>query len=160
MLRIVNCPPRERSVALLVIAALLAVAPAFGSLLPEGYYAFRAGIGGVVVWTLGIGLCVSAVFWWSEVTIDAQAGELVIDRRWGLLRSRRHQRLSQYTQVMVRNEDGAVVYLEGATASSMPLDFNFNQAIIWGRGIVETERIAHEVARCLELPVRTSFPHS
>jgi hypothetical protein len=145
VIRIVNGRGRSQSICLGVLAGVIALLP----LVP-------ADIRGVdtdpSLYLLGAFLCLSAAFWWSQVTIDPTADEVRIVRRWGLSRSVRRWALSSFESVaLVVDSDGqAEVYLRGKGAD-LGLSWNHSRALVWGRPYDQTRQIAATLAEHLAL---------
>jgi hypothetical protein len=153
VIRIINCRPRGVSMALILIASALTILPFVRALLPaDVWFAFDEGEGGPLLYLFGVFACLMAAFWWSVVTIDRETGEVEILRRWGLFRSRRRQALDAVEAVVVKEDSDrdVSVYLEGSGSRSV-LEWNHDQAIVWGRSFEESREIARTIAKHLQL---------
>jgi hypothetical protein len=152
-IRIVNGRSRAESVVLLIAGAVLAVLP----FLPMDVlrYVRDAGDSGGApagLCLLGAFGCLSAAFWWSEVTIDPTTNQVRIVRRWGLWRTVYRTTLSAFGAVaLVVDSDGeAEVHLRGEGAD-YGISWMHSRAILWGRSFQESWLIAGILAERLGL---------
>jgi hypothetical protein len=151
VIRVANGRGRVGSIFLGLFAAGIAGL----ALAPPGVLdALDAEIAGRVS-CLGVALlCLSAAFWWSEVTIDPAADEIVIVRRWGLWRSVYRQPLSSFGSIVLASDGDAWVYLEDKNGTA-GRNRNHARSLVWGRPYEETRRIAVALAELLGLPLKT-----
>jgi hypothetical protein len=153
VIRIVNGRTRAGSIALLIAGAVLAVLP----FLPTDLLRFvrspgHAGPAPAGLCLLGAFACLSAAFWWSEVTIDPTTDQVRIVRRWGLWRTVYRRPLSFFASVvlMVDSDGEAEVHLKGE-GSDRGISWMHSRAIVWGRSFQESWLIAGLLAERLRL---------
>jgi hypothetical protein len=152
VIHITNRRSRGHSVVLIVCAAAILALPFVRGYLPAGLIEWDEEGPPWMLFLVGGFACLSAAFWWSVVTVDPKAGQVVILHRWGLWLTRRRRALSSFDTVALRtNGDGdASVYLEGG-ARDWWVETNDDRAVVWGRPYEETREIAAVLARRLQL---------
>jgi hypothetical protein len=153
VIRIVNSRSRDRSIVLACAAAFLVVLPWIPvdilNWIRDPTDTSRPNVG---LCLFGAFACLSAAFWWSEVTIDPTAGTVRIVRRWGLSRSVYQCPLSSFEAVvlMFDSDNEPELYLKGA-GRDLGVTWNHSRAILWGRSYNESWLIAGFLAERLQL---------
>ena len=101
---------------------------------------------GCLVYALTVAACISAGWWWSNVRLDLATRRVILETRWGVIRSRRTVPFDQVDEVVVESDsDGDwIVTLSGRS----------RWTVAWGRDGDETARIGRAVAERMLLPLR------
>jgi hypothetical protein len=161
VVRVTNCPPRDRTIALFAIGVAVVVFCIVRRLVPlDGWLTVDEGqVAPEELWLLAGFLSLSAAFWWSDVTIDADADQVLVVRRWGLFRSRYRRPLSSFDALVLSEDDDGEVTVRLHARREEWLEVNFDKAIIWGRGLEETRDVAGRIAEQLHLPLNV-YPNA
>jgi hypothetical protein len=151
VLQVISSHGRTHSVVMVLSAFALMVLPFVYKYLPDGLIEIEEGQEPWMLYLFAIVACLSAAFWWSVVTIDPEADQVVIRRRWGLWCSERRRALSSYDLVTLRADSDCdvSVYLENSNVQDCSIETNNDKAIVWGRTYDEAREIATLVAKHL-----------
>src|SRR5262249_11807488 len=153
VIRIANRRGRGQSICLGVMATVSAVLALGG---PGALDALDAETAGPVPCLIFAALGLLAAFWWSEVTIDPPADEVLIIRRWGLWRSVYRRPLSSFESIVLTwDSDGDTWAFLAAKDGKAERNRNHAKSLIWGRPYEETRRMAAALAERLGLPLKT-----
>jgi hypothetical protein len=156
VLHVVSSHGRTHSIVMILSASVLMVLPFVYKYLPDGFIEIEKGQEPWMLYLFAIFACLSAAFWWSVVTIDPKADQVLIRRRWGLWCSERRRSLSSYDRVTLRaDSDGDVsVYLENSNVRDWSIETNNDKAIVWGRPYDEARVIATVVSKHLAYQIQ------
>ena len=101
---------------------------------------------GCLLYALTVAACISAGWWWSTVRLDLTTRQVLLETRWGVIRSRRI--------VPFDDVDGVAIELDSDGDWRVALSGREKRIVAWGRDGDETARIGRTIAELMQLPLR------